>query len=333
MKFLIIGLGSMGKRRIRNLQYLGQKEIVGCDINEARRKDAEKTYGVRTCSSIEEGFAEKPDAVIISTPPAHHYDIAQSVANKGLPFFMEANVIPEGFEQVVKVCKRKKVFAAPSCTMMHQPSIKRIKSLLREGAVGKVLHFTYHVGQYLPDWHPYEDYRTFYVSKKDTGACREIVPFELNWLIWAFGGINLVTGIRRKISKLETDIDDIYSMVLEFDANIVGTVVIDVLSRVPYRTLKIIGEEGVITWEWQDKLVNLYSVKDKKWHEFREPPGIKIPGYVAEEDMYIEEMKSYIEGLKTGKYPHSLEDEEKLMKLLSMIEKSSDNLRQYRVEG
>src|SRR5690606_2910494 len=134
--------GSMGKRRIRNLQYLGYKNIIGCDISDARRRDAEKKYGIRTCSSLEQGFAQKPDAVIISTPPAHHYDIAQSVANKGLPFFMEANVIPDGFDRVLRVCRKKKVFAAPSCTMMHQPSIKRIKSLLQEGAVGRVLHFT-----------------------------------------------------------------------------------------------------------------------------------------------------------------------------------------------
>ena len=91
----------MGKRRIRNLQYLGYKDIIGCDVVESRRKDVEKTYSIKTCSSIDQGFEKKPDAVIISTPPGHHYDIAQSVANKGLPFFMEANVIPEGFEQVM----------------------------------------------------------------------------------------------------------------------------------------------------------------------------------------------------------------------------------------
>lgn len=331
MKFMIIGLGSMGKRRIRNLQHLGEKDIIGCDVDEGRRKEVEKTYGVTTYGSIEQGFAQSPDAVIISTPPARHYDIAEQVAKRSLPFFMEANVVPEGFDRVMQVCNEMKVFAAPSCTMRFQPSIRKIKSLLDENAIGKVLHFTYHVGQYLPDWHPYEDYRKFYVSKKETGACREIVPFELNWITWAMGNITLLTGMRRKISKLETDIDDIYSMILEFEGGgRIGTVVIDVLSRVPYRTLKIVGEEGVITWEWRDKAVNLYTVKDKQWKEFREPEGIKVPGYVAEEDMYIEEMRSYIEGIKTGVYSHTLEEEGALMKLLSLIEYSSDNRVQSR---
>lgn len=330
MRFLIIGLGSMGKRRIRNLQYLGYNDIVGCDIEEGRRREARKTYGVKTCGTVEQCLSENPDAVIISTGPAHHYDIARLVAGKGLPFFMEANVIPEGFDRLVRFCKSKKVFVAPSCTMRFQPSIRKMKSLLDDGVIGKPLHFTYHVGQYLPDWHPYEDYRKFYVSKRETGACREIVPFELNWITWAMGRIDLVTGIKRKTSKLQTEIDDIYSMILEFRDHRIGTVVIDVLSRVPYRTLKIIGEQGVITWEWRDKLVRLFTVKDSQWKEYHEPPGIKIPGYVAEEDMYIEEMRAYVEGIKTGRYLHSLDEEAELMRLLRIIERSSDKLQQIR---
>jgi len=328
---LIIGLGSMGKRRIRNLQYLGYKDIIGCDLQDYRRSEVEKIYGIRTRSTIENGMAERPDAVIISTPPDRHYDIAKKIAATGLPFFMEANVIPEGFGKLVQLCQRKKVFAAPSCTMRFHPSIKRIKSLLDDGAAGKVLHFTYHVGQYLPDWHPYEDYRKFYVSKKKTGACREIVPFELNWVTWVMGSIVLVSAFRRKISKLETSIDDIYSMLLEFKGGKVGTMVIDVLSRVPYRTLKIVGEQGVITWEWREKAVNLYTSKDGTWQKYPEPAGMRMPGYVAEEDMYIEEMKAYIDGIGNRKYPHSLKDEAKLMKLLTIIERSSDTSKQIRV--
>lgn len=331
MRFLIIGLGSMGKRRIRNLQYLGLKDIVGCDVDASRREEVEKSYGVRTCSAIKDGFDENPDAVIISTPPAHHYDIARTVAEKGLPFFMEANVIPEGFDKLLAYCKKKRVFAAPSCTMRFQPSIRKIKSLIDEETIGKVLHFTYHVGQYLPDWHPYEDYRKFYVSTKVTGACREIVPFELSWITWAVGDIVLVSGIKRKISKLQTSIDDIYSMILEFRNGNVGTVVIDVLSRIPYRTLKIVGTEGVVTWEWREKVVNVYTTEDKQWREYREPPGIRIPGYVAEEDMYIEEMRAYTDAIRNGGYPHSLKEEGELMKLLNTIEQSSETKRQLRV--
>jgi predicted dehydrogenase len=333
MKFLIIGLGSMGKRRTRNLQYLGHNDILGCDLDEGRRKDAEKAYGIATCKTIEEGFSTKPDAAIISTPPDRHYDIATLVAKQGIPFFMEANVIPEGFDKLARTCKENNVFYAPSCTMRFQSSIRKVKELIDQRAIGSVLHFTYHVGQYLPDWHPYEDYRKFYVSKKSTGACREIVPFELSWITWTMGDVSLLTGMRRKLSKLETEIDDIYSFIVEFKDGKIGTMVIDVLARLPYRTLKIIGDEGIITWEWVDKSVRLYNVKNKEWQEFKEPPGMRIPGYVAEEDMYIEEMRSYINGLKTpAVYIHQIEEEQMLMDILKSIESSSDEKTQRHIK-
>ncbi|HXT84500.1 MAG TPA: Gfo/Idh/MocA family oxidoreductase, partial [Verrucomicrobiae bacterium] len=325
MKFLIIGLGSMGKRRIRNLKYLNQNDIIGCDTMEERRKEVESKYSISTFSDLKEAFEQKPDAVVISTSPNTHYDLAIQTAEKGIPFFMEANVIPTGFDKVVEVCSKKNIFYAPSCTLRFNPSLKKVHELVDNKTIGETLEFIYHVGQYLPDWHPYEDYRKFYVSKKETGACREIVPFELNWLTWTFGNIKNLAAMKRKISKLESDIDDIYATMLEFDKGIIGNLVVDVLSRVPYRSLKIIGEDGIILWEWTEKKVKVFRTSTSTWEEFLEPPGIKIEGYVAEEDAYIEEMSSFIAGLQNPKnYSHTIKNEEMILGLLEKIEESSE---------
>ena len=80
--------------------------------------------------------------------------------------------------------------------------MNQIRDLLNKNIIGQPLSFIYHSGQYLPDWHPWEDYRKFYVSKRETGACREIVPFELVWLIDLFGKVKTVTGRKSKISNL-----------------------------------------------------------------------------------------------------------------------------------
>ena len=56
MKILIVGLGSMGKRRIRNLKRAGVTDIVGFDPREERRQEAEEKYGVKTVASFEEGL-------------------------------------------------------------------------------------------------------------------------------------------------------------------------------------------------------------------------------------------------------------------------------------
>lgn len=323
----------MGKRRIRNLQYLKHNDVIGCDTSQERRSEAESKHSIKTFSNLDEAFAQKPDAVIVSTPPDKHYDIAIKIAEHGLPFFMEANVIPNGFDKVVLACSKKKVFYAPSCTMRFNPSLKKVHELVQKKTIGKVLAFVYHVGQYLPDWHPYEDYRTFYVSKRETGACREIVPFELNWLSWTFGSIVNLSAMKRKVSKLEANIDDIYATLLEFDSGIVGNLVVDVLSRVPYRTLKVIGEDGVITWEWVEKKVRVYHTSTKTWEEHVEPPGIKMEGYVAEENAYIDEIASFVSGLQNpSNYSHNPKDEQMILDILKKIEDSSDKGKQEKVK-
>ena len=72
MKFLLVGLGSMGKRRIRNLQHLKAGEIFGFDPRADRREESAGRYGIQTCASFDDGMARDPDAVIISTPPDLH---------------------------------------------------------------------------------------------------------------------------------------------------------------------------------------------------------------------------------------------------------------------
>ena len=76
MKFLIVGLGSMGKRRIRNLQYLKAGKIIGFDTREDRAKDAEEKYNIQAFTDFEEAMGQNPDAVIISTPPDLHVKYA-----------------------------------------------------------------------------------------------------------------------------------------------------------------------------------------------------------------------------------------------------------------
>ena len=74
MKYLIVGLGSMGKRRIRNLQYLDETDVIGFDLRKDRRKESEEKYHIKTYATIEQAMNQDPDALIISTPPDHHLE-------------------------------------------------------------------------------------------------------------------------------------------------------------------------------------------------------------------------------------------------------------------
>lgn len=327
MKFLVIGLGSMGKRRIRNLQYLEVGDIIGFDTRRDRRKEAEKKHGIETFDEFSKAMRDQPDAFIISTPPDLHVKYALEAVKNNKHFFMEASVVDRGMNKLIAECKKKKIVAAPSCTMRFHPSIKKMKEIVDGKNIGRVLLFAHHCGQYLPDWHPWEDYRKFYVAKKETGAAREIVCFELVWLTWIFGDINRVSCFKGKLSKLDVEIDDAYQIIMKFKSGAFGHMLIDVISRVPDRSCKILGEEGVILWDWGVG-VKVYTSKNKRWQDYPEKRGISVKGYdeKIKEEPYIEETKSFIRAIKKeAEYPYTLEEDKRMLELLYAAERSSDN--------
>jgi len=324
LKFLIVGLGSMGKRRIRNLKHLNQNDVIGFDISEERCKEVSEKYGIKTFDDISNALEEQPNAMIISTPPDQHMKYAKIAIQKRIHFFTEASVVQEEMDDVINSLHSLDLVGLPSCTLRYHPIVLHVNDILNSGKIGKPLSFLYHSGQYLPDWHPWEDYRNYYVSKRGTGACREIVPFELVWITQIFGEIGSVSAFKRKVSKLDVDIDDIYSIIFEFKNTMMGNLTVDVITRVPYRQLKILGEDGVILADWLEKSLK-YFRKETGWTNLKVDDGLAEKNYIYGEQMYVTEMENFIKAIKKEiKQPYTFEEDLKILKILDAIEKSSD---------
>ena len=154
MKVLQIGLGSMGKRRVREMQTLGFKDIIGFDIRGDRRLEAKKKYGIATVEKLTAELLDERDVYIISTPPDKHNECIKLALKHRKHAFVEASVISQGLLAFEREAKSKHIRIMPSCTFLFHPAIRRIKDLVESGKFGKVCNFSYHMGQYLPDWHP-----------------------------------------------------------------------------------------------------------------------------------------------------------------------------------
>ena len=324
MKILIVGLGSMGKRRIRNLQRLGLTGLVGVDPREDRRAEAHAKYGVETAPALTDELTRGAGALVISTPPDAHLPPMLVAARAGRPFFVEAGVSAEGFDEVARLCRERGVVAAPSCTMRHHPSVRTVHRLVESGVAGRPLTFQHHCGQWLPDWHPWEDYRAFYVSRRVTGACREIVPFELTWLTHTFGPVLRVSAQKAKLTRLEADIDDLYQLQLEFASGVHGQLQVDVIARQPYRQFKLLSEEAVVTWDSTTKTVACWTAAKQAWETHVEPAGTVEQGYVNAEDMYVDEMRAFLDAVAgRAPWPNSLADDAACLAVLEAAEESA----------
>lgn len=323
MKFLVIGLGSMGSRRIRNLQFHNEQNIIGFDLASERRREAEKKYGIKTVADLTRLKKGEFDAVIISTPPDKHGDAIRFALKNKKHFFAEVGTTNDGYGDIKKY-RGATIVMAPSCTFRYFAPIAMIKKLLDAGRIGKILAFQYHMGQYLPDWHPWEDYRKVYFSKKETGACKEMLAFELIWLNWIINSeVAEISGFVDKVSDLDMDADDIILANLKYKNNIFGNVVIDVISRKPFRTLRVLGSEGVLDWERFDSVIKIYDAKSKKTELINVPNGNPEKGYVNEEEMYNDEVGAWLGAIRgKASYPYTFKDSRRNLEVLYKLEAS-----------
>lgn len=199
---------------------------------------------------------------------------------------------------------------------------KRDKKVVESRALGKITNFTYHSGQYLPDWHPWEDVNEFYVSNRDTGGGREIVPFELTWLIDVLGFPNNIKGFFSKTIDFGADIEDTYAFVLKYD-NYIGSMIVDVASRFATRSLILNFEKGQLRWNWEDAEIKIYDASNDRWSIIDQPQGNNEDGYNKNivEEMYIEEVDAFIKGIDdSSMFSNSITDDIKVLKLLNQIE-------------
>lgn len=322
MKALVIGLGSMGRRRVRCLRHHGVESIVGHDTRADRRAAAAGEYGIEARETLRAADLEAFDLVVVSTPPdQHHTAIAWSIA-AGKPCFVEASVIREPLPALASQARGQGVLVAPSCTLRFHPAIREITRIVQSGRYGKPCNFSYHCGQYLPDWHPWEKVTDYYVSNPLTGGAREIVPFELTWMVDAFGWPQQVQGLKMRTTDVGAPIDDTYAALLRFDG-FAGTLVVDVVARQAVRKLTLNLERASVAWDWDSGVVRVWDADTASAVELQPPRSSAHAGYHQSigEGMYLDEIGSFLAAATgRGAYPHTLEDDIRVLSLLEAIE-------------
>ncbi|MEG2770029.1 MAG: Gfo/Idh/MocA family oxidoreductase [Oscillospiraceae bacterium] len=324
MKIIIVGLGSMGKRRARLIKGVDKSaEIFGVDTTESRRAEAE-SLGIKTFANISEAAsAVKVDAAFVCTAPVSHAKIIDELLCNNLSVFTELNLISDGYDELIKKAKDKNLTLFLSSTMLYRGEIKFMKNEIN--AFAKPVNYIYHIGQYLPDWHPWENYKNFFVGDKRTGGCREILGIELPWLLDVFGQAQVVSVAKRNVTTLEIGYPDSYFITLCHQNGTLGMLAVDVASPKAVRSFECYGEGLHLFWEGNPKALYKFDnvSKDKVFvdtyqsfeHDSRYSDNIV-------ENAYVDEITNFFAVLKgTEKPRHTFEKDKIAIDLIEQIEK------------
>jgi predicted dehydrogenase len=299
-RFLVIGCGSIGKRHIRNLTALNAGDVIAHDVSQERLSGVAKEYHVKAYDSIDDALAQKPDVAVICTPTSLHIAAALSAAKSNCHLFIEKPLSHslEGVDELIKIVAQKSLVTLVGCNMRFHPGIALMKELLDKKTVGRVICARLQAGQYLPDWHPWEDYRQGYSAKQDLGGGIILDSIhEIDYITWFLGEVSQVFCFSGKLSSLEIDTEDTAEILLRFSSGAIAEVHLDYVQRSYSRSCQIIGEEGTILWNFNERQVKLYSAEASRWQTFSQKPDYDI------NQIYIEEMKHFLQCIEGKNKP------------------------------
>lgn len=234
MKALVVGFGSAGARHTRVLEGLGLAVAV------VSRRPVERSGAYATIADAVPDW--RPDYVVLAGRTAERRRDMAALADSGFegpvlaekPLFDRGTDVPDNSFSAVFV----------GYNLRFHPVVRRLADILEDAAVYGVHAY---VGQYLPDWRPGTDYRAGYsaVRTEGGGVLRDL-SHELDFLTWMLGGWTRLTAAGGRVSHLEIDSDDIFSVLFEAARCPVVSVQMNYLDSVLRRQVLALTDRGTV---------------------------------------------------------------------------------------
>lgn len=263
MKILVVGLGGIGQRHVRNLRMiLGNRvEILAYRVRRLSHvvtpalqvdtdRNVEKEYDIRVFDSLDAALTQKPNVAFVCNPSSMHIPVATACVRAGCDLFLEKPVSNSmnGVLELLQEAQNCRRIVMVGYQLRFHPCFQALQEVVRGGLMGQILAVRATVGEYLPGWHPYEDYRKMYAARADLGGGVILSQIhEFDYLYALFGPPRRVFALGGHASQLEIDVEDVASTLMEFSAD-GGTVPVhlqqDYLQRPASRGCEVIGDHG-----------------------------------------------------------------------------------------
>lgn len=328
MKFLIAGFGSIGRRHFNNLRALGQKDILFYRSGKSQLAEAELDgYAVET--DLDTALAHKPDAVIVANPTALHLDVAIPSAARGCHILLEKPISHsrERLAELRSTAERSGSRILVGFQFRFHPTLQTAAELLASGALGRVISAHAHWGEYLPNWHPYEDYRAGYSARADLGGGVVLTlshPFD--YLRWLLGEANAVWASLGNSGELDIAVEDIADIGLRFAGDAQASVHLDYLQQPPSHWLDIACMHGRLRW---DALTGILRQTDASGaeKEYTLEPGFE------RNDLFIAQTRHFLEVVVGKATPLcTLEDGERALRIALAVHQADKEGRQIALD-
>lgn len=315
MKVLMVGLGGIGQRHLRNLRALlgddveflayrvrRQLHVVTPALQADRGRNVESEYQIQTFATLQEALAEKPKLAFICNPSSLHVPVSVACVEAGCDLFVEKPLSHtlEGINELIRAVQQRNAIAMVGYQLRFHPCIQKLSQIVQSGVLGNLLAVRATVGEYLANWHPYEDYRQMYAARADLGGGVVLSQIhEFDYLYSLFGLAQRVYALGGHWSDLEIDVEDTASILMECR---VGNRALpiqlheDYLQSPPSRQCEVIGDRGRVIMDLAQMTVSLFTRNSKT-------PQVDRYQDFERNQLFVDELKHFLECVRLRRKP------------------------------
>ena len=341
MKIMMIGLGSIGQRHLRNIVRI---PLIDLEITAYRTRRLQQTfsddmkirenvsleeeYGLKVFTSLEEALADGPDIAFITNITSKHMETAIACAKAGCDLFIEKPLSDtmEGADELKKIIEEKGLIVWTGFQNRYHPCVKAAKEILKDGKIGRLLSADFEFGERLTTMHTYEDYRQTYMARSDMGGgpVLNLLVHDLDLIRYLLGESEEAVSMMAKASGLEIDVEDsvsgIFNVSSEDGSKIPVYVHTDFLQFPPSHRIKIVGEKGRIEIDMNDAEIKVYEDGEKTLDEEFDD--------FSRNDMFMEELIDFLECVNERKEAYiGIDDGIESLKMALALKKSAAERR------
>lgn len=290
MRCVVVGLGSIGRRHARNLRSLGHDVVVvrsGTSMDEQQRQFL-ADVPLPVVYDLQAALEQCPDAVVVANPTSKHVETARAALEAGAHVFVEKPIshTMDGVDELIDLAQRKGRVLFVGYHFRYHPQLQELLALLQRGALGTIRSARFTTGEYLPSWHPYEDYRKSYAARADLGGGAALTQsHDIDTAVWLFGTPRDIQASSKATRALGIDVDDVAEFTFAAERADEVSIHIDYLSQPPVKRLELVGSAGSAQWDYLTSTLQLTHVDGTTRTEHMKD--------LERNDLYVAELKDF----------------------------------------
>ncbi len=245
MNFGVIGTGSMGRNHMRVIDSIPEINLTSAmDINSQNLKEASEGFTINLFDDFRK-MVDEVDAVAVSTPTTHHYEVAKFFLLNGKHVMVEKpfTTTLEQAEELISIAEKKNLKIGVGHLERFNPAVEYVNGYISSPLFIEIQR----LGSFSP-------------RSLDIDVIMDLMIHDLDIILnWDKTGIKKidVSGIPVISQKV-----DIANARLEFNSGMVAIVTASRVSQKKTRKLRIFQKNGYFSVDYKKKRVKVYELKD-----------------------------------------------------------------------